>query len=121
MKKAGGIIGLVAGIFGVIAAVATLFFGGLGAAMEAEGANTVVGLGWGGLAFSFLAIVLGAVALAARSMVPGILLIICALAGAVLGGTIVAIAMVLALVGGILATIGARSQAKDAAKFAGAN
>lgn len=114
MKKAGGIIGLVAGIFGVIAAVATLFFGGLGAAMEAEGAQTVVGLGWGGLAFSFATIVLGAVAMGARSMVPGILLIICAVAGAMLGGTIVAIAMVLALIGGVLATIGAKSQAKAA-------
>jgi len=114
VKKAGGIIGLVAGIFGVIAAVATLFFGGLGAAVEAEGASTVVGLGWGGMVFSFLTIVLGAVAIGARSMVPGILLIICAVAGAVLGGTIVAIAMVLALIGGILATIGARSQAKAA-------
>lgn len=112
MKKAGGIIGLVAGIFGVIAAVATLFFGGLGAAVETEGAQTVVGLGWGGLAFSFVTIVFGAVAMGARSMVPGILMIICAVAGAVLGGTIVAIAMVLALIGGILATIGARSQAK---------
>lgn len=60
MKKAGGIVGLVAGIFGVIAAVATLFFGGLGAAVEAKGAQTVVGLGWGGLAFSSATIVLGA-------------------------------------------------------------
>lgn len=116
MKKAGGIIGLVAGIFGVIAAVATLFFGGLAGAMEAEGAGTVVGLGWGGLAFSFLVIVLGAVAMGARSMVPGILLIVCSLAGAVLGGSIVAIAMVLALAGGVLVILGVRSEAKATVK-----
>ncbi len=118
MKKAGGIIGLVAGIFGVIAAVVTLFFGGVAGAMEAEEAGTVVGLGWGGLAFSFLTIVLGAVALGARSMVPGILLMVCAVAGAILGGTIVAVVMVLALIGGILATLGARSEAKKLAEAA---
>jgi hypothetical protein len=118
MKKAGGIISLVAGIFGVIAAVFTLFVGGVGGALEAEGAGTVVGPGWGGIAFSFLTIVLGAVAMAARSVVPGVLLMVCAVAGAVLGGTIVAIAMVLALVGGILATVGAKSEAKAAVKAA---
>ena len=105
MRKAGGIVGLIAGIFGVIAAVATLFFGGLGSAFEAEGAETVVGLGWGGLVFSFLTIVLGAVAMGAKGRIPGVLLIICAVAGAILGGTIVAICMALAAVGGILATI----------------
>jgi hypothetical protein len=64
MGKAGGIIGIVAGVFGVIAAVITLFVGGLGSAFEAEGAKTVVGLGLGGVLFSFLAIVFGAVAMA---------------------------------------------------------
>lgn len=47
MGKAGGIIGIIAGVFGIIAAVVTLFVGGIGAAFEAEGATTVVGLGWG--------------------------------------------------------------------------
>jgi len=112
MKKAGGIIGLVAGVFGVIAAVFTLFVGGVCGALEAEGAGTVIGLGWGGLAFSFLAIVFGAVAIWTKSMVPGILLILCAVAGAILGGTIVAITMILALIGGILAVVGARSESK---------
>ena len=60
MQKAGGIIGLVAGIFGFIAAVVTLFVGGIGGALEAEGASTVIGLGWGGVVFSFLCVVFGA-------------------------------------------------------------
>lgn len=105
MRKAGGIIGLIAGIFGVIAAVVTLFVGGLGAAFEAEGADTVIGLGWGGVLFSFLAIVFGAVTIGAKGRVPGILLIGSSIAGVLLGGTIVAIAMGLAGVGGILAVI----------------
>ena len=105
-----------AGIFGVIAAVVTLFLSGVAGALEAEGANTVVGLGWGGMAFSFLTIVLAAVVLGTRSMVPGPLLMGCAVAGVVLGGTIVAITMVLAFVGGLLATLGACSEARLAAK-----
>lgn len=107
MQKAGGIIALIAGIFGTGAAIITLFFGGIASAVDAEGASTVVGLGWGGMLFSFATIVLGAVAMGAKGKVPGILLIVCAIGGAILGGTIVAIFMVLALIGGILATIGA--------------
>ena len=115
MQKAGGIVALVAGIFGVFAAIFTLFFGGVASAFEAEGADTVVGLGWGGLMFAFATIVLSAVAMGAKGRVPGILLIVCAIGGAILGGTIVAIFMVLALVGGILATIGAnKADTKEA-------
>lgn len=44
MKVAGGVVALIAGIFGCIAAVVTLFFGGVGAAFSASGANTVIGL-----------------------------------------------------------------------------
>ena len=105
MRKAGGIVALIAGIFGVLAAGFTLFTGGVGAALEAEGADTVLAFGWGGLLFAFLTIVLGAVAMGAKGRVPGALLIVCAIAGAFLGGTIVAIFMALAAVGGLLAVI----------------
>lgn len=108
MQKAGGIIALVAGIFGVFAAIFTLLVGGLGAGLEAENASTVIGLGWGGVGFSFLTIVLGAVTLGAKSRIPGILLMICAVAGAILGGTIVAVFMVLAFIGGLIATFGTK-------------
>lgn len=109
MRQAGGIIGLIAGVFGVLAAILTLSVGGMGSAFNADGASTVVYLGWGGLIFSFLAIVLGAVAIGTRGRTPGVLLIVCALAGAILGGTFVAVCMVLALIGGILAAIGGKS------------
>lgn len=114
MQKAGGVIALVAGIFGVFAATITLLIGGVGAGLEAEGASQVVGLGWGGVAFSFLTIVLGAVALGAKGRLPGILLMVCAIAGAILGGTIVAIFMALAFVGGLIATFGAKKQVSKA-------
>lgn len=110
MQKAGGIIALVAGIFGVFAAIFTLLVGGLGAGLEAENASTVIGLGWGGVFFSFLTIILGAVTLGAKSRIPGILIMICAVAGAILGGTIVAVFMVLAFIGGLLAIVGKKKR-----------
>ena len=105
-RKAGGIIALLAGIFGILAAGATLVMGGAAAAFEAEDAGTVVALGWGGIIFSFLTIVLGAITIGAKGRVPGILLIICAIADAILGGTLVAIFMVLALIGGTVGLFG---------------
>jgi hypothetical protein len=98
----------------VLAALFTLMVGGMGAAFEADGASTVVGLGWGGVFFSFLTIVLGAVAMGAKSRVPGALLIISSVLGAILGGTFVALFMVLAFIGGVLATIGVKKAAPEA-------
>lgn len=108
MRKAGGIVSLIAGIFGIFAAGITLIVGGIGSAASVDRAGEVLGLGWGGVAFSFAVIILGAVAMGSSSRVPGMLLIVASLAGAILGGTLVAIFMALAFVGGILATIGAR-------------
>ena len=108
MKRAGGIIAIIAGVFGVISAGVTLLVGGLGTAMKAHDASTVVGLGWGGVIFSFATIVLGAVTLSAKGRVQGILLIVCAVLGAILGGTLVAVFMVLAMVGGVLAVVGTK-------------
>jgi len=113
MKKAGGIIALIAGIFSVISAGFTLLIGGAASAFNAEGAGTVVGLGWGGVVFSFLVIIFGAICIGAKSRVPGIILIICSIAGAILGGTLVAIFMALALIAGILATIGTKKTLVD--------
>jgi len=108
MKKAGAIISIIAGIFGIISAAVTLFVGGLGSAFEADGSDTVIGLGWGGVVFSFCVIILGALSFGAKGKILGILLIVSSLAGIVLGGTIVAVFMVLSLIGGILVLIGAK-------------
>lgn len=102
MRVAGGVIALIAGIFGFIAAIATLFFGGVGAAFSANGADTVLRYGWGGIAFSFLVIVYGACALGSKGRWAGYLLIVSAIGGWFLGGLLVGICMVLAAIGGVL-------------------
>lgn len=117
MRKSGGIVALIAGIFGTIAALITLTAGGLVAGLEkasATGGSTtvgsshstqIVGFGLAGLLFAFLTIVLGAVAMNAKSKKVGFLLIACAIAGAITGGTFVAVCMALALIGGILVVL----------------
>ena len=107
MQKAGGIIALIAGILGTIAAGITLLMGGL-VSMGKDGDTTVIALGWGGVVFSFLVIILGAVAMGSNSRVPGALILVSSIAGAILGGTLVAIFMMLSGVGGVLAMIGVR-------------
>ena len=109
MKKAGAILALIAGIFGTIAAVVTLFFGGLAGAFGTDGASTVVGLGWGGVLFSFIVLILGALSFGAKTKVLGILLILSSLGGMILGGTLVALCLVLSLIGGILVLLGVKN------------
>lgn len=109
MKKAGGIVAIIAGVFGIFAALTTLLMGGLASAVEVEDAGTVIGLGWGGVLFSFLVIIFGAVAIGAKTKAAGVLLILSSLAGIVLGGTLVAIFMALSLAGGVVATLGTKA------------
>jgi hypothetical protein len=109
MRKAGGIIAIIAGIFGLLAAVLTLVVGGVGSVLQADSAKVVVLMGWGGILFSILTIILGAVCATARTAMPAAFLIVATIGGMVLGGTVVAICMVLALVGGLLAVCAANS------------
>jgi hypothetical protein len=112
MKIAAGILGILGGIFGSIAAFMTLFVGGVGGALDAEGASTIVGLGWGGLLFSIVSIVFGALAFG-KLRVAGSGLVISAILGGILGGTFVAICMIFSLVGGILALVGSREEKRS--------
>lgn len=108
MKVAGGVLGIVAGVIALGAAFVTLFIGGIGSAIGANNAGLVVGLGWGGVFFSCLVIALGAACIPAKSRVPGVLLLISSILGAILGGTIVAIFMLISMLGGILAIFGGK-------------
>lgn len=103
MRKSGGIVALIAGLLGFIAAVFTLVVGGIGSNFNADAGDTIIGLGWSGLLICFLIIVLGAIAMNAKTFIPGILIIVSSIFGAIYGGTLVAVLMILALVGGVLA------------------
>ena len=122
MQKSGGIIALIGGIFGTFAALFTLLTGGLVAGLEgasaalgdtavdASASSQIAEFGIMGLLFAFITIILGAICMNAKSRIPGLILIGCSIAGAITGGTFVAVCMALTLVGGILATIGVKKQ-----------
>ncbi len=111
MIKVGGVLAIIAGLLGLLVGLATLFMGGLGAAFSAGGASLVVGLGWGGSLFSLLVVVYGAIAFAAPR--PGATgLALSAVAGMVLGGTLVAILMVLTLIAAVMVWLG-KKKAED--------
>ena len=114
MKKTGAILGIIGGVFGFFGAIATLFFGGMASNFGASGASGVIGLGWGGLVFSVLAVVFGAQSISARTKRPAMLLTASSALGAVLGGLLVAGSLALSLLGGILAWIGTPRDADDA-------
>ncbi len=67
------VLGLIGGIFGIICAFVALLIGGMGATFEADGANTIIGLGWGAVALSVLGIV-GSVMVRSKAKVGGIMM-----------------------------------------------
>ena len=60
MRTGAIVMGIVAGLAGLLSAVLALMVGGLGAAVEAEGASQVIGLGWSALGLSLLLGLIGA-------------------------------------------------------------
>ena len=100
MRKGGALLALLAGLYGVLAAIITLIV--LGGSVDLRG----VWLGWVGLALSFLIIALGAICIRTTSQIPVFLLLLCALAGAVISETLVSLCMASAFFSGLLATRG---------------
>jgi hypothetical protein len=60
MRTGALVLGIIAGLAGLVSAVLALMVGGLGAAVEAEGASQVIGLGWSALGLSLLVGLIGA-------------------------------------------------------------
>lgn len=95
------VLGLIGGIFGILCAFIALFIGGLGSALEADGANTVIGLGWGAVALSVLGIV-GSVMVRSKAKVGGIMMTIAAIGGFICISLIYLLPGVLLLIGGLM-------------------
>lgn len=95
------VLGLVGGIFGILCAFIALFIGGLGSALEADGANTVIGLGWGAVALSILGIV-GSVMVRSKAKVGGIMMTVAAIGGFICISIIYLLPGVLLLIGGLM-------------------
>ncbi|MDQ7236418.1 DUF4064 domain-containing protein [Bacillus pacificus] len=95
------VLGLIGGIFGILCAFIALFIGGLGSALEADGANTVIGLGWGAVGLSILGIV-GSVMVRSKAKVGGIMMTVAAIGGFICISVIYLLPGVLLLIGGLM-------------------
>ena len=105
MRKTGGLLALIAGLYGVVAAIITLIvLGGLGSSANVDPKGVL--LGWAGLGLSFLISVLGAASIRTSSQRPVFLLLLLALMGAVISETLVSLCMAAAFFSGLLATGG---------------
>ncbi|HDR7390811.1 TPA: DUF4064 domain-containing protein [Bacillus toyonensis] len=95
------VLGLIGGILGIICAFVALLIGGMGAAFEADGANTIIGLGWGAVALSVLGIV-GSVMVRSKAKVGGIMMTVAAIGGFICISLIYLLPGVLLLIGGLM-------------------
>ncbi|MCU4770177.1 DUF4064 domain-containing protein [Bacillus toyonensis] len=95
------VLGLIGGIFGIICAFVALLIGGMGAAFEADGANTIIGLGWGAVGLSILGIV-GSVMVRSKAKVGGIMMTVAAIGGFICISLIYLLPGVLLLIGGLM-------------------
>ena len=116
MKKSGGIVSLIAGIFGIFASIFTIMSGGLVGALETAGevrGDAIIGMGFWGILLSFIVIVFGALALNSGSRRNGFVLMAASVLGVYFGGNLVAICMFLSLIGGLLVTLGTGKKIED--------
>ncbi|MEY8351473.1 DUF4064 domain-containing protein [Bacillus cereus] len=95
------VLGLIGGIFGIIGAILALMVGGLGAAFEAEGANSIIGLGWAAVGLSILGIV-GSVVVKSKAKAGGIMMTIAAIGGIICIFVFYLLPGVLLLIGGLM-------------------
>ncbi|KIX14963.1 hypothetical protein [Dethiosulfatarculus sandiegensis] len=115
MQKVGGILALISGVLGVLAAMITFSFNELSGTFEAGGGNQMLGLSE--LVFALLTIVFGGLAMGANSKKPGIILIICSILGIIVGGHLMVMPMVFALISGVFAAIGVPKKATASTKI----
>jgi len=88
-------------------AIFALVVGGIGSAFKASGAETVVGLGWAAIPISLVGIIGGAMAMA-KPKIAGIIMLLSGIAGfiAISGGYL--LGGPLLIVGGVLALVASR-------------
>lgn len=95
-------LGIAGGVIGLITSFLVFVFGALGAALNADGAGTVVGLSWLAFAAAVVGIVGGALALRYKRVAAGMMLGAC-IAGFIATSAFWIVAGILLFVGALLA------------------
>jgi hypothetical protein len=101
---------MLGGVCGMFAAMFSLVFGGLLAVFHVPIGTNIVYFEWGGLVFSVIIILLGAMSVWMPRV--GVALVASAVLGAACGGVAVAICMAVAAIGGVLVIVASHHQAE---------
>ncbi|QCT02744.1 hypothetical protein E6C60_2029 [Paenibacillus algicola] len=100
-------MGLVAGIFGVIASIIALTVGGIDAAFSNDGTSSILGLGLTAMIFSILGII-GAAMSKPKPKVAGVLMVISGIAGFISISFFYILSAILFIIGGFMGILGKR-------------
>jgi hypothetical protein len=95
---------MIGGVCGMFAAMFSLVFGGLIAVFHVPVGTDIIYFEWGGLVFSVIIILLGAIAVCLCRHV-GVALVASSILGAACGGVAVAMCLAVAAIGGILVIV----------------
>ncbi|EEM07500.1 hypothetical protein BHU24_10385 [Bacillus pseudomycoides] len=95
------VLGLIGGIFGILCAFLVIFFGGLGSAFEADGANQLMTQGWIAVLLSILGIV-GSVIVKGKVKIGGAMMTVAAIGGFICISAFYILPGVLLLIGGLM-------------------
>jgi hypothetical protein len=112
MRTGALVLGIIAGVAGLISAVLALMIGGIGGAFDAKGAGQVVGLGWSALAFSLVGLVGAALSLA-KPVLAAVIMLLAGVAIAISISLFAVIATPLFLVAALLAFLGRNTRQEE--------
>lgn len=94
-------MGIIGGIFGILASIFAMVFGGLGSAFGAEGADQIVGLGFAAMLFSIVGIIGGSISKSKKKLA-GWMLLISGVAGFICISLFFIISGILFIVAGLM-------------------
>ncbi|WP_411552178.1 DUF4064 domain-containing protein [Paenibacillus lautus] len=94
-------MGLIAGIFGIIASIIALFIGGVDAAFSDSGSSSITGLAISAMLFSILGII-GAAMAKAKPKVAGVIMLVSGIAGFISISMFYILSGVLFIIGGFM-------------------
>lgn len=104
-------MGIIGGVFGIIASILAMTLGGIGSAFEADGANQIVGLGFAAMLFSILGIIGGSIA-KSKTKLAGIFLLVSGVGGFICISLFYTISGILFIVAGLIGVFSKTSNKK---------
>ncbi|SFJ67867.1 hypothetical protein SAMN02799624_05444 [Paenibacillus sp. UNC496MF] len=102
-------MGIIGGIFGIIASIIAMMVGGIGSAFAADGANQIVALGFVAMLFSILGIIGGAISRSKKKLA-GTFLLVSGIGGFICISLFFTISGILFIVAGLMGLLSKKAK-----------